>query len=797
MTLDIHNIDTEFKRLKLQQQYTSDDLYALFIIGKISRDGAVISEVTELLQQFGTQAINQAFKTRNKLPEQDGNRTKILSSLITYASKDPYFPVGEAYKLFDFIEIRLSDEEVFKKLNKNLSIIAQFKGITHLHIYEGFTNGIPAEIGEIASLTNLEIEGNYSLLPGTIGNLVHLEELDIDCEGLQEIPASIVKLSALKEFDIMVSSKAEPPLKMPFNLSALKQLESLTFYKINIENFTELQLPTSLKKIGFYRLPKLKALPQAITQLKNLERLEVYNCPLLETIPDELSELEKLTYIRLQEVPFIKQIKDTIIFAPSISSLSLDDTVEIISTQTHFQNTTLSIRDARMLNFVLSHAKYFSNLKSLSLGNFRDFENIKAGIEQLKNLEKISAISLNNSDVLWGNLAACKQLKELHFNNIGLAELPNLSTLQNLKKVSIERSDNFVLNTDHLPQDIEELNLAFIKGIQAGKNSIYSDSIRLEGVTMENPKALFSKITTPFLSFYPKLEEGYTPEDLTQYLQKPAVLKTLYTTCPTGSFESIFKHCTQLERLSIDNKNEDKTELQSHPATQLKVLRLTNYKGANLKALLTNMPNLNLLFINGYNALHTFPKVDLPKLENLFLVSTSFEGLQNLKAPKLDRLYMRMCYEFTSEAYAALPQFTRLKKLNFSGANSIKTIPKEITTLNLTEFLMEHDVDEFPDYIKNMTTLETLSLGANSFENLPLWIADLPNLSRLSIDHCRFENPVPDYFKKLKLVELKYYINKFSGHNMPYDNYRNLITPNYTKQVGEFSNHLNVYVKDL
>ncbi|UNY97407.1 hypothetical protein MQE36_09900 [Zhouia spongiae] len=796
MTLDIHNIEIEFNRLKLQKQYTSDDLYALFIIGKISRDKTIISEVTELLQQFGTEAINQAFKTRNKLPQQDGDRNKILSSLISYAIKDAYFPVGEAYKLFDFIEIRLDDEEILKKLNKNLSVITQFNSITHIHIYEGFTNGIPAEIGEITSLTNLEIEGGYTRLPDTIGNLAGLEELEIDCEGLQEIPKSIIKLSALKELDIMVASKTEEPIKMPFNLSALKQLERLTFYKINVENLTKLQLPESLKKIGFYRLPKLRALPQSVAKLKNLERLEVYNCPLLETIPDEISELEQLTYIRLQAVPLIKQIKDTIIFAPSITSLTLDDTIEITTTQTYFKNTELSIRDTRMLSYVLTHAKYFSNLRRLSLGNFSDFDTVKVGLEHLTNLEEISASSLHNSDVLWKKLAACKHLKKLSFNYVDLEGIPNLSTLQNLKTVSIGRSNNFVLDTDHLPKDLEKLDLSFIKGIQAGENSINSASIKLEGLTLEDPKALYRKIITPYLFFYPKLEEDYTPEDLIPYLQKPEVLKTLYTSCPIGSFESIFKYCTQLERLSIDNKTEDKTELQSHPTTQLKILRLTNYKGSNLKEIVTNTPNLELLFINDYYSLDTFPEVDLPKLENLFLVSTSFEGLQNLKAAKLDRLHIFMCYEFTPEAYAAIQQFTSLKKLSFSGSDNITTIPKEITTLHLTEFLMEHDVDEFPDYIKSMTTLETLSLGANAFENLPLWIADLPNLTRLCINHCRFENPVSDYFKKLKLVELKYYTNKFSGYNMPYDNYRNLITPNYTKQVAEFSNNFNVYAKD-
>ena len=120
-------------------------------------------------------------------------------------------------------------------------------------------------------------------------------------------------------------------------------------------------------------------------------------------------------------------------------------------------------------------------------------------------------------------------------------------------------------------------------------------------------------------------------------------------------------------------------------------------------------------------------------------------------------------------------------------ADEVNTIPDSISELQLTEFLINHKFEVLPEFLKHITTLETLSIEGNHFVDLPTWIADLPNLKRLSIDNCKFENAVPEYFQKLKLKELKYYISGFNGHNMNPEKYNNLITPDCTKLKKEFS----------
>jgi len=228
--------------------------------------------------------------------------------------------------------------------------------------------------------------------------------------------------------------------------------------------------------------------------------------------------------------------------------------------------------------------------------------------------------------------------------------------------------------------------------------------------------------------------------------------------------------------------------LTPKPAPQLKYLKLDFYKAENLEDIIANMPNLETLEMAHYDVTPRFPKVKLQHLKKLNVSYTSFETLETLEAPLLESLYIALSYQFGMEAYAKLNQFKALQKLNLMGiSGDVNSIPKSITELKLTEFLIGHKYDALPEYIQQIKTLKTLSLGGNDFVDLPTWIADLPQLERLDIDGCSFENAVPEYFTKLKLKELKYYLSGFRGYNMSPDKYNNLITQGYTQLKKEFS----------
>lgn len=200
------------------------------------------------------------------------------------------------------------------------------------------------------------------------------------------------------------------------------------------------------------------------------------------------------------------------------------------------------------------------------------------------------------------------------------------------------------------------------------------------------------------------------------------------------------------------------------------------------------MPKLETIDLENYDISEAFPEVSLSRLKALNLSYTSFETLEPLNAPMLNTLRIELSYKFGMEGCSKLNQFNNLKKLSLIGiSHDVKTVPESITELKLTEFLIGNGIDVFPEYLKKITTLETLSLGGNDFVNIPNWISTLPRLTRLDIDGCQFENAVPESFRSLKLKELKYYIGKFNGGNMPAEKYKYLITPGYTKLRKEFS----------
>ncbi|MEH6656337.1 hypothetical protein [Leeuwenhoekiella marinoflava] len=178
----------------------------------------------------------------------------------------------------------------------------------------------------------------------------------------------------------------------------------------------------------------------------------------------------------------------------------------------------------------------------------------------------------------------------------------------------------------------------------------------------------------------------------------------------------------------------------------------------------------------------------LPQLEKLSLSRTEISSLAALDAPKLKDLEITLCYSFDKKAYAQLNQFTALQRLHLMGVgDNIKTIPESLTSLDLIDFNPHHKMEKLPDYVKVFSNLETLYLEGIHFVDFPKWIADLKHLNYLGINSCTFEHDIPEYFQKLKLKEVKYFISKFSGSNISPKKYQNLITPNYTELKKKFS----------
>jgi Leucine-rich repeat (LRR) protein len=156
-------------------------------------------------------------------------------------------------------------------------------------------------------------------IPEAIEHLENLEELYISRVELKLVPETLITLSQLRVLDLHYN-KIE---KLP-NLSPLKNLEILHLF-INqlseiegIENLHQLgflnvganELTTITNKIGTLEklqvlnlcTNKIKALPDSLCDLKNLEKLDIYSLPLDGQLPKDFSKLSYLPWLRLDNI---------------------------------------------------------------------------------------------------------------------------------------------------------------------------------------------------------------------------------------------------------------------------------------------------------------------------------------------------------------------------------------------------------------------------------------------------------------------------------------------------------------
>jgi hypothetical protein len=128
----------------------------------------------------------------------------------------------------------------------------------------GLTGAVPAEIGQLTSLTELDLPGNQlTSLPAEIGQLTSLTYLNLDANQLTSLPAEIGQLTSLTELGLSGN-----------------QLTSLP---------AEIWQLTSLEKLGL-RANQLTSLPAEIWQLTSLRGLYL-DANKLTSVPAAIREL--------------------------------------------------------------------------------------------------------------------------------------------------------------------------------------------------------------------------------------------------------------------------------------------------------------------------------------------------------------------------------------------------------------------------------------------------------------------------------------------------------------------------
>ncbi|GLJ27322.1 hypothetical protein SUGI_0536180 [Cryptomeria japonica] len=213
--------------------------------------------------------------------------------------------------------------------------IDQLNKLQKLCVGGDLLTSLPASLGDLSSLTALEITNSTSMecLPDSLGRLSLLERLEIDDLGVKSLPESISQLTNLEslwicrcpisELDLGVGSFSSSLSKLKtielsdndllskicISKDCCAGLETLTVEKNR--NLTEIkELPSSVRNLVITRCPKLSALPSfaELTSLREFEKIGCYQVKKIEGL-NHCRELEALKAYTWWEMPNIESLE--------------------------------------------------------------------------------------------------------------------------------------------------------------------------------------------------------------------------------------------------------------------------------------------------------------------------------------------------------------------------------------------------------------------------------------------------------------------------------------------------------
>ena len=174
--------------------------------------------------------------------------------------------------------------------------IGQLTSLTKLNLLGNQLTSVPAEIGQLTSLTGLDLRYNQlTSVPAEIGQLASLRKLSLGGNQLTSVPAEIGQLTSLKCLDLHENQLTSVPAE-------IGQLTSLKLLFLSGNQLTsvpaEIGQLTSLKELSLYN-NQLTSVPAEIGQLMSLVELSLSGNQ-LTSLPAEIGQLASLTWLNLK-----------------------------------------------------------------------------------------------------------------------------------------------------------------------------------------------------------------------------------------------------------------------------------------------------------------------------------------------------------------------------------------------------------------------------------------------------------------------------------------------------------------
>ena len=173
--------------------------------------------------------------------------------------------------------------------------IGQLTSLTKLNLNRNQLTSLPAELGQLTSLTRLDLFGNQlTSVPAEIGQLTSLEGLDLRYNQLTSVPAEIGQLASLRK----LSLGGNQLTSVPAEIGQLTSLKCLDLHENQLTSVpAEIGQLTSLKLLFLFG-NQLTSVPAEIGQLTSLKELSLYNNQ-LTSVPAEIGQLMSLVELSL------------------------------------------------------------------------------------------------------------------------------------------------------------------------------------------------------------------------------------------------------------------------------------------------------------------------------------------------------------------------------------------------------------------------------------------------------------------------------------------------------------------
>lgn len=179
--------------------------------------------------------------------------------------------------------------------------IGNFEHLEELYLTENRISSLPVSIGNLTALKKLDLSDNHLIeLPNEIGNLKNLKELILNHNVIQFLPESI---STLKELEIL-SIWGNQLKILPNTINEIKSLRILGLSFNQMEVFPKLSSEMPNLEILDLSNNQIQSLPENVSYLNSLKVLWLNNNP-IETIPLSLLDLQSLTDLYIVNTPIV------------------------------------------------------------------------------------------------------------------------------------------------------------------------------------------------------------------------------------------------------------------------------------------------------------------------------------------------------------------------------------------------------------------------------------------------------------------------------------------------------------